>query len=103
MRASAPNRLVQEVRDLLDASSVGLYEFIWILRGLYPAATDEEVRSWATDALEQLLAQRAGRLVRLRWPSEDVIGAGPARPPAPSSPEWDDPQERLCYLAITRN
>jgi hypothetical protein len=28
--------LVGEVRDLLDVSGVGLYEFIWLLRGRQP-------------------------------------------------------------------
>ncbi len=103
MTASAPNQLVEEVRDLLETSSVGLYEFIWILRGLYPEAKDEELRSWATDALAQLMASHAGHLVRLDWPSEDVIGVGPGTPPAPGSDEWDDPQEGQSYIAITRN
>jgi hypothetical protein len=102
MTSSAPNRLVDEVRDLLEASSVGLYEFIWILRGLYPDARAEELRSWAADALARLLASDAGRLVLLSWPSEDVIGVGPARPPAPGSDEWEVPQDGKSYVAISR-
>jgi hypothetical protein len=103
MTTSAPNRLVDEVCDLLETSSVGLYEFTWILRGLFPDARDEELRSWAADALVQLLSRHAGRLVLLDWPSEDVIGTGPAVPPAPESDEWDSPQDGRSYIAITRN
>lgn len=103
MTAGAPNRLTGEVRDLLETSSVGLYEFIWILRGLYPNERDEQLRSWATDALVQLLTTQAGRLVLLRWPSEDVIGGGPVVPPGPGSDEWDDPKDGQSYVAITRN
>jgi hypothetical protein len=103
MSASETNRLADEVRDLLDTSSVGLYEFIWILRGLYPDARDEQLKSWASDALAQLLASENGSLVRLCWPSEDVIGAGPAGSPAPDSDDWDDPQDGQPYVAITRD
>lgn len=103
MTPTAPDSLVEEVRDLLDVSSVGLYEFIWILRGLFPDARDEELRSWAADALAQLLSSHAGRLVLLAWPSEDVIGAGPVTPPKPESNEWGDPQEGRSYVAITRS
>jgi hypothetical protein len=52
--------LVQEVSDLLETSSVGLYEFIWILRGKYPDVGEEELRSWAANALRQLLEERRG-------------------------------------------
>jgi hypothetical protein len=79
MMTDASSSLVQEVSDLLETSSVGLYEFIWILRGKYPDANEEELRSWAADSLRRLLEAHRGRLVLLQWPSEDVVGSGSAQ------------------------
>jgi len=103
MTTSVTDHLVQEVRDLLEVSSVGLYEFTWILRSLFPDSADEELRSWASDALAQLMTSHDGHLVLLEWPSEDVIGAGPETPPGPSSDVWGEPQDGRSYIAIIRN
>lgn len=103
MSLEASTRLVAEVRDLLDASSVGLYEFLWILRGHHPEAANEELRLWAWAALTELLASGTVRLVLLGWPSEDSIGVGPVAPPAPGADAWDEPIEGGSYLAIVRN
>jgi hypothetical protein len=46
VKEDAPGWLVQEVSDLLDVSSVGLYEFIWLLRGAYLDAPEAQLRSW---------------------------------------------------------
>lgn len=93
--------LVQEVRDLLDTSSVGLYEFIWMLRGAYPDAREEDLRSWAAKALGNLLEEQQARLVRLLWPSEDSAETWLLHElPADA---WDDPQAGEPYLAITRS
>jgi len=93
--------LVQEVSDLLETSSVGLYEFIWILRGKYPDVSEQELRSWAANALWRLLEDHRGRLVQLQWPSEDVVGPGSAE--ELSNVAWNDPLKGKSYVAITRN
>lgn len=66
MMTDASGWLAQEVEDLLETSSVGLYEFIWILRGEYPEVREDELRSWAAVALRRLLEENRGRLVLLR-------------------------------------
>jgi hypothetical protein len=101
MMMDASSWLVREVSDLLETSSVGLYEFIWILRGKYPDVSEEELRSWAADALRGLLAEHRGRLVLLQWPSEDVVGSGSAQ--GLSNADWNDPVKGKPYVAITRN
>jgi len=101
MMTDASSWLVQEVSDLLETSSVGLYEFIWILRSAYPDAGEEELRSWAADALQQLLKEHRGRLVLLLWPSEDVVDSGPTG--EPSKVDWNDPVAEQPYIAITHN
>jgi hypothetical protein len=101
MKAAAADRLVQEVTDLLSTSSVGLYEFIWLLRSAYPNARDDELRSSAADALRRLLEEHQGRLVLLQWPSEDVLDAAPGR--ELSTDDWNDPVVGVPFVAITRN
>jgi hypothetical protein len=49
-----------EVRDLLDVSNVGLYEFMWTLRSRDRGPSADEMRSIAERALEELLAARSG-------------------------------------------
>jgi hypothetical protein len=102
MTADVSGWLVQEVSDLLDTSSVGLYEFIWLLRGAHPNASQEELRSWAAVALRQLLKDNRGQLVLLEWPSEDAIEGVPLAV-NPADDDWDQPQPDRPYMAITRN
>lgn len=92
--------LAGEVSDLLDASSVGLYEFIWLLRGAYPDATDAQLRGWAGEALRQLLDDGQGQLVLRRWPSEEAIATTP--PLRTGDEDWSEPVQDRPYLAITR-
>jgi|HubBroStandDraft_1064217.scaffolds.fasta_scaffold1813481_1 hypothetical protein len=101
MNDDAPGWLVQEVNDLLDVSSVGLYEFIWLLRGEYPDAPEAQLRSWAEEALGRLLDDNQGHLVSQIWPSEDPIGAAPGHPDTAN--DWSEPTADRPYVAITRN
>ncbi len=96
-----PGWLVQEVSDLLDVSSVGLYEFIWLLRGAYPDVPDAQLRSWAEKALGRLLDEGNGHLVLQKWPSEEAIGAATRHQSTPD--DWSDPAEDRPYVALTRD
>jgi hypothetical protein len=93
-------RLLAEIDDLLDVSSVGLYEFIWILRTTYPGTQEKQLRQWARDALAQLIASGEVRLVLLQWPSQDPVGV-------PSTEitdgDWADPQAGVPYVAVDRD
>ena len=92
--------LASEVDDLLSASGVGLYEFIWILRGARPDASAEEMRYWALAALKKLIDADRGRLVWLKWPSEDAIGGGIPEDLSDRA-IWAAPVQDQPYLAIT--
>jgi hypothetical protein len=86
--------LVQEVNDLLDVSSVGLYEFIELLAdsGL-PA---EERRHIAQGALDRLVAAGGVGLYEMRWPESEHV-----RPTAAviwRRPDRDD----ATYVALDR-
>lgn len=100
MTQKASKWLAQEVRDLLDAASVGLYEFIWLLRGAYPDASNEELRAWAAEALHMLTQDQQGGLVLLEWPAEDSVGTKLVRDV--TAADWENPVEGRSYVAISR-
>lgn len=85
---------------LLNVSSVGLYEFLWMLRGAYPEMREEALRHHAEKALESLLASRAGKLVWLEWPGDDAVDQPMELQPDPA--RWDNPEEGSRYIALGR-
>lgn len=101
MKADPVDWLVQEVTDLLDSSSVGLYEFIWLLRGAYPEAGEPELRLHAANALKRLRETSRGDLVSLKWPAEDIVEG--VIPDELRPADWENPREGEDYLAIARN
>lgn len=100
MNADIVNKLVQEVHDLLDASSVGLYEFMWILNTPGQHLTVRQREAHARQALDRLLAEPGVKLVKLRWPDSQVIDT--ADPGALPPDAWADPGEDGLYLAVDR-
>jgi hypothetical protein len=91
--------LAREVKDLLDVSSVGLYEFIWLLRARRPGMPVDESRIIAEAALQRLLSDGVGRLVLLTWPSDEPGGSASFSALRPA--DWDDPQRGIRYVALT--
>lgn len=68
--------LIGEVRDLLDVSSVGLYELPQILEGS-PVPLDRAARiAVAKEAVEALISDGGATLVCLNWPSDRPIRRG---------------------------
>jgi hypothetical protein len=87
------DRLVQEADDLLEVSSVGLYELIELLDG-------EDGPEFARLALERILARGGVELQWMRWPAFDSLGTiSPADLPADP---WQPPGEDGRYLALDR-
>lgn len=93
--------LVQEVADLLDAGSVGLYEFMWLLHGEYPSLGGAEAQVYAAEALSTLVGRQTARLVWLVWPDEDLV-AGP-EVDSSAAGAWAEPSEGEPYLAVARS
>jgi hypothetical protein len=56
MTADYVAELVQDARAELTVSVVGLYEFIWALRGFGPTQSLDVMREQASAALKRLLA-----------------------------------------------
>ncbi|KHL02419.1 hypothetical protein LK10_12500 [Sinomonas humi] len=101
MATNLVDALVDDIRDLLRTSAVGLYEFIWLLQARDASLSLEAKREQASLALERLLADGQGRLALLMWPSEDVVETYPTTCVGPHS--WEDPVLAEPYIAITRN
>ena len=93
--------LTQEVSDLLDVSSVGIYEFIWLLRGRYPDIGQTESREIAEHALNRLIIGGKGRLFQLEWPKQDLLGEFDRRDLTQA--DWYEPKQSKLYVAFGRN
>jgi hypothetical protein len=92
--------LVQEINDLLDVSSVGLYEFMNFLNDPDDPMPVEERRTVASHALERILTQEGVSLYWMQWPEFDhrgtvSIGDLPADP-------FISPDANGRYIAIDR-
>jgi hypothetical protein len=61
---SAESWLTQEAEDLLDQGNVGLYQFIWGLRGASFGLSDD---------VERLVRAGKARIYALAWPGLDVV------------------------------
>jgi hypothetical protein len=92
--------LVQEVNDLLDASSVGLYEFLELLNDPDQQLSVGERREVARRALERILSGGGVELHWMRWPDSDNLGVV-SLAELPADP-WRGPDEDGRYLALDR-
>jgi hypothetical protein len=86
--------LVQEVNDLLDVSSVGLYEFLELLAD--SDLPEDERRQVAHRALDRLVAAGGVGLYEMRWPD-----SGHVRPTAAAVWRRPDPGN-TTYVAVDR-
>jgi hypothetical protein len=92
--------LVQEIHDLLDVSSVGLYEFLWQLNTPDQTLSLDQRRQVARQALEILLAAGDVTIVRLRWPEAKPLSEL-SMSELPES-AWNDPDDDGYYIGLDR-
>jgi hypothetical protein len=92
--------LVQEVEDLLPAGRVGLYEFMWILHSEKVPGSKNQHREIAHLALARLIKAGDARLITLIWaqPGSEEKLARDVR-----DDDFDDPQQNIPYVAVTRD
>ncbi|CAN5712981.1 hypothetical protein BH09ACT7_BH09ACT7_08760 [soil metagenome] len=90
--------LVQDVRDLIRMKSYGLYELIWTLNTEHPELDRDQKLSNSMAALRELVATNNLRIVKLNWPSEDVVGELELSEIRPT--DFDDPPEDMPYTAL---
>jgi hypothetical protein len=93
-------QLVQEIRDLLDVSTVGLYEFLWQLNTPGQTLSLEQRRHVARQALEVLLAEGDLAIVELRWPEAKPLGKLSLNQLSESA--WNDPDDDGYYVGLDR-
>jgi hypothetical protein len=92
--------LVQEINDLLDVSSVGLYEFMNFLNDPADPVPLDQRRRIARHALERVVAQEGVGLYWLQWPDFDRRGAVSIEDlPADA---FSVPDEGGLYIAVDR-
>jgi hypothetical protein len=70
---SAESWLTQEAEDLLDQGNVGLYQFIWGLRGASFGLSDDEAMQLSRRVVERLVRAGKARIYALAWPGLDVV------------------------------
>jgi hypothetical protein len=99
VQVSTVQGLVREIHDLLDASTIGLYEFLWQLNTPGQTFSNEQRRQIAPQALEALLADGDLAIVRLRWPETQPLGELNLNQLTETA--WDDPDDGN-YIGLNR-
>ncbi len=90
--------LVQDVRDLIGMKSYGLYELIWTLNTEHPELDRDQKLDKSLSAVRELVATDRLRIVKLNWPSEEVVGEIDLSQIGPS--DFDDPAKGVPYSAL---
>jgi len=70
---NAESWLTQEAQDLLDQGPVGLYEFIWGLRGASFGLSDNEAIQSSIPVVERLVRSGKAQIFAVSWPSMDIV------------------------------
>jgi len=65
--------LTQEANDLLDQGTVGLYEFIWSLRGTSFNLPDDEAIQLARRIAGELVRSGKALIFAVTWPGLDIV------------------------------
>ena len=92
--------LYQEVHDLLDVSSVGLYEFLDLLNTPGQTLSMDERKQLARRVLERLVREPGVQLKILRWPEWDSHGGMDIDDLSDTA--WNGPDENGMYVAVDR-
>lgn len=70
---SAEAWLAQEAADLLEQGTVGLYEFIWGLRGTSYALSDDEAMRLSKEVAGRLVRSGEAEIFAVSWPGMDIV------------------------------
>ena len=65
--------LTEEAEELLDQGNVGLYQFIWELRGARFGLSDEEATQLSRRIVEALIRAGMAQIYALEWPGLDIV------------------------------
>jgi hypothetical protein len=90
--------LVQDVHELIRLKSYGLYELVWTLNIDHPELSADQKIDMSLEAVKQLVMEDRLRIVKLIWPSEDVIAEIELSQVTRS--DFDDPANGVPYAAL---
>lgn len=94
--------LAQEVNDLLDVGSVGLYELLELLRsGEFQSISDDEARAISREVAAGLVMQGKASICLLRWPKDDVIDGPLPVDVLRESGAWQQLPSKLYFALIS--
>lgn len=96
MTADWADLLKADVQETLEEDRMGLYEFLYFLRGQHAPLSEAEMIAISSSVLAQVLQRDDVRLVRLVWASDFYEFADGA---VPTAADWQTPTERP-YLAL---
>jgi hypothetical protein len=65
--------LTQEAEDLLEQGNVGLYQFVWGLRGTSFGLSDDEAIRLSRRVVGRLIQAGKAKIYALAWPGLDVV------------------------------
>jgi hypothetical protein len=65
--------LTEEADELLDQGNVGLYQFIWELRGAQLGLSDDEAIELSRRVVEKLILTGRAEIYALAWPGLDIV------------------------------
>ncbi|MEV0034217.1 hypothetical protein [Nocardia sp. NPDC050793] len=97
--SAAARWLMHEAVDHLAEDYVGIYELLWLLRGSDFELDDTAAKQLARQTADQLVSIGAASIIRLRWPSNEVV-PGEIHEISPDDDTIFEPAEAGVYLAL---
>lgn len=97
--SAAARWLMQEAIDHLAEDYVGIYELLWLLRGSAFDLDDTAAKQLARQTADQLVSTGAASIVRLRWPSNEIV-PGEIPEMSPDDDTIFEPEDAGVYLAL---
>ncbi|GAA0716021.1 hypothetical protein Drose_37100 [Dactylosporangium roseum] len=98
---TAQTWLAQEVSDLLDVGSVGLYELFDLLRsGEYQSISDDDARAISREVAAAFVGQGRASIYLLRWPKDDVIDGPLSVDVLSEAGAWEQLPSKLYFALI---
>jgi len=93
--------LAQEVSNLLDVGSVGLYELFELLRsGECQAISEDEKLTISREVAAGLVEQGKASICLLRWPKDDIIDGPLSTDVLSEERAWEQLPSKLYFALI---
>ncbi|MFC9434166.1 hypothetical protein [Nocardia sp. NPDC057030] len=97
--SAAARWLLQEAEDHLAQDNLGIYELLWLLRGSEFDVNDDDAKRLARQITAHLIDTGAASLVKMKWPSNEIVSTG-VSDIALYDDRVFDPGQEGSYLAL---